>query len=119
MIRLLFGLIVLTLVALGLAWLSDMPGGVTLTLMGFKIEASLAVAMVAVVTLAIALAIVWSILRFVFRLPSLISIGWHARQRHKGHLAVSRGMIAVGAGDSKLAHRSASEAIRLLSLIHI
>jgi len=114
MIRLLFSLIVLTFVALGLAWLSDMPGGVTLTLMGFKIEASLAVATVAVVTLAIALTIVWSILRFVFRLPSLISIGWHARQRHKGHLAVSRGMIAVGAGDSKLAHRSASEAIRLL-----
>ncbi len=114
MIRLILSLIVLTAIALGLAWLADMPGGVTVTLMGFKIEASLAVAAVAIFTLAIALAILWSIIRFIFRLPSIISIGWHARQRHKGHLAISRGMIAVGAGDSKIAHRSASEAIRLL-----
>ena len=37
MIRLILSLIVLTAIALGLAWLADMPGGVTVTLMGFKI----------------------------------------------------------------------------------
>ena len=114
MIRLILTFIVLTSIALGLAWLSDMPGGVSVTMMGFKVEASLAVALIVVVALAIALAVIWSILRFVFRLPSMISIGWHARQRHKGHLAVSRGMIAVGAGDTKIAQRSAREATRLL-----
>jgi len=114
MIRLTLSLVILTSIALGLAWLADMPGGVTLTLLGFKIEASLAVSAIAIVTLAITLAVLWSLIRFVFRLPRLISIGWHTRQRHKGHLAISRGMIAVGAGDSKMAHRSATEAIRLL-----
>ncbi len=114
MIRLILTLIILTSVALGLAWLSDMPGGVTVTLLGFKGEASLAVAAITVFILAITLTIIWSILRFIFSLPSLISIGWHARQRHKGNLAISRGMIAVGAGDAKVAQRSASEAARLL-----
>ena len=114
MIRLLISLIVLTGIALGLVYLADLNGGVVVTMMGLKFETSLAVAVVAVLAVAVVISIVWSVLRFIFRLPSLVSIGWHARRRHKGHLAVSRGMIAVGAGDHKIARRSASEAARLL-----
>ncbi len=114
MIRLLTLLVLLTGVALGLAYLADLNGGVTVTAMGLKFETSLAVAVVAIVVLAAVLSILWSMFRFIFRLPGLLSIGWHARRRHKGHLAVSRGMIAVGAGDHKIARRSASEAARLL-----
>jgi len=114
MIRLIVLVAVLTGVALGLVWLSDLQGVVSVTLMGMNVETSLAVAVVGVIVLAFAISILWSILRFVFRLPSLVSIGWNARRRHKGHLAVSRGMIAVGAGDMKIARRSATEAARLL-----
>jgi HemY protein len=114
MIRLLLSLVVLTAIALGLTFVAELDGGVAVTLMGTKFETSLAVAFVAIVLFAIAFSLIWAVLRFVFRLPSLISIGWSARRRHKGHLAVSRGMIAVGAGDQKIARRSASEAQRLL-----
>ena len=114
MIRLLFAFIALTGVALGLSFLADLNGSVALTVMGLRFETSLAVATVAFVVLFIAVAMVWSVIRFIFRLPRIVSIGWHAKRRHKGHLAVSRGMVAVGAGDVKMARRSANEAVRLL-----
>ena len=68
----------------------------------------------AVLALAIALAIVWGVLRFVFRIPSLVSIGAQARRREKGFQALSRGMIAVGAGDARAAAKHAAEASRLI-----
>jgi HemY protein len=114
MIRLVFTLLVITALALGLATLADMQGGLSLVIGSVRIETSLAVAAVVFVLAAIALSVVWSILRFIFRLPRLISLGFGAHRRHKGHLALSRGMIAVGAGDAKLAQKSASEATRLL-----
>jgi HemY protein len=114
MIRLVFSLIVITAIASGLALLADMPGGISMTIAGMKIETSLAVGAVILVGLTIVLSVTWSIIRFFFRLPKLISIGWSAHRKHKGHLAVSRGMIAVGSGDAKLAHRNAVEATKLL-----
>ncbi len=114
MIKLVLLVVALTAIALGLTFVAELEGGVVVTLMGTKFETSIAVAFVAIILFAIIFSLIWAILRFVFRLPSLISIGWSARRRHKGHLAVSRGMIAVGAGDQKTARRSASEAQRFL-----
>jgi HemY protein len=114
MIRLVVTILSATLVAFGLVFLADLEGSVVVTLLGYRIETSPVIATVAVLAVAIALGLIWSIIRFVFRLPSMIALGWSARRRHKGHLAVSRGMIAVGAGDTRLARKSATEAARLL-----
>jgi HemY protein len=61
-----------------------------------------------------ALVMVWSFLRFTFRFPSILSLSSRARRRDKGFAALSRGMIAVGAGDGQLARRSAVEAQKYL-----
>ena len=68
----------------------------------------------AVLALAIAIAIVWGLLRFVFRIPSLVSVGAKARRREKGFQALSRGMLAVGAGDARGAAKHAYDANRLI-----
>lgn len=114
MIRTLFTLGLLALVALGLAALADMPGAISVVFAGKRIEASLLVGGVTVLVLAAAIALVWSVIRFVFRIPGLWSITWRARRRQKGQAALSRGLIAVGSGDAKLARRQASDALRLL-----
>src|SRR5579883_1590400 len=114
MVRLLIFLGLLCLAALGLAWLADHPGQVVLTWGGYRIEASASVALGVVVALAVVIASLWGIIRFVFRIPSLVTLARRARRREKGIAALSRGMIAVGAGDARAARRHAAEAHRLI-----
>ena len=114
MVRLLIFLAALALAAGGLTWLANNPGVVDVTWRGEQYEVSLMFALGAVLALAIAIAIVWGVLRFVFRIPSLVSVGAQARRREKGFQALSRGMLAVGAGDARAAAKHASDANRLI-----
>ena len=114
MVRLLIFLVLLCLAALGLTWLADHPGQVAIVWGGYRIEASGMVALGFVVALAIVVALLWGVIRFVFRIPSLVTFARRARRREKGMAALSRGMIAVGAGDSRAARRHAAEAHRLI-----
>src|SRR5271157_2953959 len=114
MIRLLIVLAAVALAALGLTWLADNPGVVTLTWRGVEYKISLMLALGAVAAFAILWSIVWGVLRFVFRIPSLMSLAARTRRREKGLAAVSRGLIAVGAGDARAARKHAAEAGRLL-----
>ena len=115
MFRLLIFLAALALAAWGLTWIADNPGVVTLTWRGVEYQVSLMLAFGAVLALAIVLTIVWGVsLRFVFRIPSLVSFAApRERKREKGIEALSRGMVAVGAGDVRAA-KHASDAGRLI-----
>ena len=110
MIRLLTFLFVLALAAAGFAWIADRPGEVSVVWLGQRYETSVAVALVAVLLAAIAFTLFWGLLRFVLRIPSLMSIAAKARRRNKGYEALSRGMVAAGAGDPALALRAARAA---------
>ena len=110
MIRLLTFLILMALAAAGFAWVADRPGEVSVIWLGQQYETSVAVALLGVLLAAIAFTIFWGFLRFVLRIPSLMSIASKARRRNKGYEALSRGMVAAGAGDSALALRAARAA---------
>src|SRR5947209_9511999 len=114
MIRILVFFAVLAAIAFGLAWLADRPGDIVLTWQGYRIETSLLVGLGVVFLSAIGIAIVWTILRFIFRIPSLMALARKARRRNKGYAALSRGILAAGAGDVRLARKSANEASRHL-----
>jgi HemY protein len=114
MIRILVFFAVLAAIAFGLAWLADRPGDIVLTWQGYRIETSLLVGLGVVFLSAIAIAIAWTILRFIFRIPSLMALARKARRRNKGYAALSRGILAAGAGDVRQARKSANEANRHL-----
>src|SRR5271156_2493544 len=114
MIRLLIFLAALALVAGGLTWLANNPGVVDGAWRGEQYEVSLLFGLGSVLALATAIAIVWGLLRFVFRIPSLVSVGAQSRRREKGFRALSRGMLAVGAGDARGAAKHAYDANRLI-----
>ena len=114
MIRLLLFLVALALAAYGLTWLAENPGEVALTWRGVEYDVSLMVGLGVVAGLAVLLALVWGVIRFVFRIPSLVSLAARARRREKGYTALSRGMIAVGSGDARAANRDAAEASKHL-----
>lgn len=114
MMRLILLIGVLTAAALGLSLLSDIDGSISLTMLGYRFETTLTIGVAFVLAATVVLASLWSLIRFIFRIPELISLGLSSRRKHKGHLALSRGMIALGAGDATLARKNAEEAHRLL-----
>lgn len=110
MIRVVAFLIVTALLALGVVWLADRPGQVAITWLGYRIDTSVMVTVVAISLLAIVAVMLWSLLRLFVRSPKLFSLALRERQRRKGFDAISRGLVAVGAGDARAALRYAGSA---------
>lgn len=110
MIRVLFYIILVFLVAAGFAWLADRPGDVVLNWQGYEIRTSLMTAAVALLAIIVAIGIIGALLRAVFRAPHAFGSFLGARRRDRGYRALSTGMIAVGAGDIRTARRAADDA---------
>jgi HemY protein len=115
MIRVLIFLVVLALAGIGIAWIVDRPGEIAVTWQGYRIETTVAVALAVVALGAVVLAILFLLLRFLFSVPALLARRAEKQRRARGYAALTRGMVAVGAGDAKLARRSAAEAERHLT----
>ncbi|MBH0237911.1 heme biosynthesis protein HemY [Methylobrevis albus] len=123
MIRVLIAIAVLFAAVLALDWLGGVPLAVTVAWPGGEIAPSARVVVVALVLFALAAVLAWAILSGVLRSPKIVGDYFRARRRDRGYAALSRGMIAVGAGDARLAHRYAGEARKLLGgrepLVHL
>lgn len=115
MIRVVGFLIAAGLLALGVVWLADRPGQVAITWLGYRADTSVMVAAMAILAVAIAAVVLWSLVRFLLRSPKLFSLAVRERKRRKGYDAVSRGLIAIGAGDARAAQRFAASAQRSLA----
>jgi HemY protein len=113
MIRVLLFLALVALATFGVVWFADRPGDVAIVWQGYRIETSVMVAAVAVAIVALLAVMVWSIVRTIMRSPDLIGMFLSHRRGVRGYLAISRGLVAVGAGDASAAKRAASEAERI------
>lgn len=122
MIRVLGFFIIVFLVALGFAWLADVPGMVSIQWTSPDPERvpivwqqTPAVAAVVVgVLLAVFLLAVW-IIRVILKSPVIASRFFQRRRKDKGYSALSQGLIALGTGNAKLARRFGVDADKLLS----
>ncbi len=113
MIRIVIFLAAATVIATGVVWFADRPGEVAITWLGYRLETSVGVAIAALIVLVIALIFIWTVVRAIVRSPEQVSLFLRHRRAIKGYLAISRGLIAIGAGDLRIARRSADEAARL------
>ncbi len=111
MVRILIFLFMIALAALGLGSLLEQPGSLSLTWFGYHIDTS---PLVGLSVVAIAAIVAWSLLRFIFAVPSLVAVATRARRRARGHDALSRGILAAGAGDARRAERASREARKYL-----
>jgi HemY protein len=115
MFKLLWRLTLLVLLALGFAWLADRPGSVTIRWLGREVEMSVVVAVV-VGLLALALVLfLWNVVRRLWRSPTAAREFWRFRKQRKGYEALSKGIIAAGAGDALAAAKHAATAGNALS----
>lgn len=114
MIRLLWRLGVLAVLATLFTWLANRPGLVTVRWMGREIETPL---MAAVAAVLVAVAILWFAYRFIqrlFRSPRAVGDYMRFRRNRKGYESISKGIIAAGAGDAAAARRHAQIAFKSL-----
>ena len=81
MLRVLAFLAAVGVGAWGLAWLADIPGGVSLTWRGAVYGVSLGQAVGLVCALGFVLAVLFSLLGFVLRIPALVALASRARRR--------------------------------------
>jgi HemY protein len=114
MIRILTYLLLLAAVAYGADWVLQRPGHIDVTWAGYHITTSAAVGFALIVLLAVVLTVVWSLLRFIFGLPSFVAMAARHRRRDKGYAALSRGLIAAGSGDARAASRASAQASKHL-----
>ena len=104
------------LVATGImAWLLDQPGSVSLDWRGYRIETSVALLTTTIAVMTASAAIAYRIFLALWRAPTQISEAWRGRRRQKGYQALTRGMVAIAAGDADEARRQEKLAQVLLN----
>jgi len=96
--------------AWGLDILVQAKGTLAIEWFGYHIETKPVVGVVAVFAAAIVLLLLWSLLRFVFKIPAVVTVSQRARKRALGLDALSRGIVAANAGDLQLAQKAAADA---------
>jgi HemY protein len=115
MIKLLWYVFVLVLLALGFVWLADRPGSITINWLQREIHLSVAVALVGGLIALVALSFLWTLLRRLLRSPTAAREYFRFRKHRKGYEALSKGIIAAGAGDAQAASKHAATAGNTLS----
>ncbi|MGH6735368.1 MAG: heme biosynthesis HemY N-terminal domain-containing protein [Methyloceanibacter sp.] len=114
MVRILLFVFVVVAAALGLAWLADRPGTITVEWLGYQVVTSAFVGTLAVIALvALLLLAVW-LARYLWTRPAVVAAYVRERRRQQGYDALSRGLLAIGVGDRALAQRYAGIAGRNL-----
>lgn len=118
MFRIAVFILILFAIAFGFAWLADNPGTVTVQWdwlnQGQAYELGLISVVVALAVLFIAFMVLWWIVSAIINSPK--SFGrWRAgRRRDKGYSALSKGLVAAGAGNAPLAKKLSKESQKLL-----
>ncbi len=115
MFRALKFLTVLGILAAGTVWFADNPGAVILEWRGYRVETSVAILLGAVAAIAVTVALLYRFWGFLARGPKNLARLRRSRRRRKGYLALTRGMVAVAAGDAEEAGRQVTRAEGLLS----
>jgi HemY protein len=113
MIRVIVFLVFVGCAALGATWLADRPGEVAITWSGWRIETSVTVLAVAVAAVILVALVLWSLIGAILATPNRFSSYLRRRRALRGQQAISKGLIAIGAGDMRVARKFADEATRL------
>jgi HemY protein len=113
MIRVALYLILVGVIAYGVALVADRPGDVVVTWQGLRIETSLLVLGAAIVAAVVVLFVILGFIRSIARSPVMLARMLRNRRGLRAYEAISQGLIAVGSGDVAAAQRLTTEVQRL------
>lgn len=109
-LRILFWLIVIAGLAAGAAWLADNPGIIVLDWGSYRIETSAAITVVLFALVLLVLVVIGRTVRWILQGSPAVREG----RRRRGYQALTRGLVAVAAGDGGDATRLAKRANSLI-----
>lgn len=115
MLRAIRFLVILGLLIAAALWLTDSPGSISAEWRGYRIETSAALLIAGVALIAVAAAVAYRGWLFLRRTPGSIASAWRERRRRRGYEALTRGMVAVAAGDPQEAQKHSKRAEVLLN----
>ncbi len=115
MIRFALYSIALAVVLIAAGWFAVNPGHVTIDWLGYRIEAPVGLLALGVGTIALLLTMLLRFWIFVVTAPSRLAAWRETRRRRRGYAALSRGMVAVAAGDAVAARLQARRAEALIA----
>lgn len=96
------------------AWLVSIPGSMEVTLFDYKLTVQTGVFVLCALILLILLFLIYKIIRAVFSVPKILAKKQEDHRQQKGFSALTRGLVAVAAGDTKQASNYAKQARVLL-----
>lgn len=114
MLRWIILAVVLGVVAWLAATLAQVPGSFALTWNDWRIETSLGVFAAALLVLMGIAALLYRVWGILWNAPGVLNRGRRERRQRLGYEALSRGLVAVAAGDAENARRQARRAESLL-----
>ncbi len=114
MLKALSFLVCIFFVAAGVVWFFERPGSVILDWEGYRVETTVSVLVGVACAFSIATALLYRGWIILIRAPARVSEAWRERCRTKGYKALTRGMVAVAAGDAIEAGRQVKRAEALM-----
>ncbi len=121
MVRLILFFAAIVLAALGFSWLAELQGTIKFENIGGSegqpgttFELNTVKVVVLLLTLVAGLILAWTVLKGFFTAPGNIVRSVRTRRESKGITALNEGIIAVNAGDSKMAAKLAKKADKAL-----
>ena len=98
-----------------MVWFADRPGALTVTWLGYEIRTSFMLGLAAIILLVAALMFVLSLVRGLLGMPGMVSDFFRSRRQMRGMEALTKGVVAAGAGDAVAAARYSAQANRILA----
>ncbi|MEM6902394.1 MAG: heme biosynthesis HemY N-terminal domain-containing protein [Pseudomonadota bacterium] len=95
-------------------WLIENPGTLTLDWQGYIVSAETPIIAVLVVLFVGAIALLYHLYRSLLAWPSRFGLGRGIKKRSRGYEALTKGLIAVAAGDGSMAVKQSAKARKLL-----
>ncbi|MGI9464000.1 MAG: heme biosynthesis protein HemY, partial [Aestuariivirgaceae bacterium] len=116
MIRLVIWFLLLTVLTVGLNWAANSPGTLSVTWLGYQIdEIPIWLVIGGLILGFFALWFTWWLIRVALGMPGAMGDFFRLRRSRKGLDALSKGMVAVGAGDVAGAQRQVIAARKLMA----
>ena len=113
--RVIFALVAIAVLVAAAVFFADNPGQVEIVWQGWQVESSVGVLVAAAIIAAVAVALLLWLLSRLLGSPRAFLRWRRERRRRNGYRALTRGMVAVAAGDTEEARRCARRAEALLA----
>lgn len=110
MLRLLRYLVGVGVLIAAAVWMADRPGAVALDWLGWRVETSVPLLLLLLLVAGFLLFWLVRVFGFLFGMPSVFGRMLTERRQRKGYEALTKGLVAVAAGDPKEALRQAKHA---------